>query len=596
MDSPSTSTSTPDSGSPRHGSGSNVTPSSRTRESASSTPSFIPDPDAVKTPPTEDSGTAQTKDSRPQPDTKQRRQFTKSLVATVASTVIPGSGLIGTRPKAAKVIGWLMVASAVVIGGSIAALAALDIHMLANVVVKPSQLRMLAGAMMILGLGWVSAIVGTHLLRRPAGLTRGQRGLGAGLVGVLCLAVSAPLAVASQYSLDHAALLESVFSSDSAKSQTRTSLEGSSLADIWANKPRLNILLLGGDSTAERLANIKDRGLLTDTIMVASIDTKTGEISLVQVPRNMEHTPFPDGSALRKKFPQGWYTSDRRQSEEYMVNTIWNNVGRDHADLLGGPSDYPGADALKLAVGEATGLKLDYFVMLNIDGLQALIDAMGGVTVNINQKLPIAGSSSHPEQTTGYLEQGPNQHLDGYNAMWYARSRWSTDDFDRMSRQSCLVNAIIKQSDPSTILTRYEAIAKASKNMVETDIPQSALPAVLDLALRVKTGGLRRLMFQNGVDGFVSANPDFNQMRQQVQSFLNPDTATTLATAAPSPISTPTPTKASPTRTTAPTRTPAPATQGPTATPSPAEPAQVADACAYNPVEPKVKLPAIRKR
>ncbi|WP_205588810.1 LCP family glycopolymer transferase, partial [Pseudomonas aeruginosa] len=75
-----------------------------------------------------------------------------------------------------------------------------------------------------------------------------------------------------------------------------------------------------------------------------------------------------------------------------MANEIWSTVKARYVDRMGA-TDYPGADALKLATGEALGLKIDYFVMLDIDGLQKLIDALGGVSVNINERLPIAGNT-----------------------------------------------------------------------------------------------------------------------------------------------------------------------------------------------------------
>ena len=63
------------------------------------------------------------------------------------------------------------------------------------------------------------------------------------------------------------------------------------------------------------------------------------------------------------------------------------------------------------------------------------------------------------------------------------------------------------------MLTRYEAIAQASSQMVETDIPKSALPAMVDLALRVKGGNMKRVLFQHGINGYNTTNPNFAMMR-----------------------------------------------------------------------------------
>ena len=89
-----------------------------------------------------------------------------------------------------------------------------------------------------------------------------------------------------------------------------------------------------------------------------------------------------------------------------------------------------------------------------------------------------------------------------------------------MDRQRCVINAMIKQANPTNVLTRYEDIANASKSIVYTDIPQEVLPALVDLSLRVKKGNVRSIVFKNGVSGFLSTNPDFSQMRSRVKKAI----------------------------------------------------------------------------
>ena len=140
------------------------------------------------------------------------------------------------------------------------------------------------------------------------------------------------------------------------------------------------------------------------------INTSNGDTSIFQIPRNTAKMPFPANSPLHKDFPNGFVGKDGDgDNPDYMANEIWSTVKAHYVDRMGA-TDYPGADALKLATGEALGLKIDYFVMLDIDGLQKLIDALGGVSVNINERLPIAGNTEG-KRPDGYLEIGPNQHL-----------------------------------------------------------------------------------------------------------------------------------------------------------------------------------------
>ncbi len=393
---------------------------------------------------------------------------------------------------------------------------------LAAVAVEPTWLTALSVGAVVLGVLWVVTIVGTHLLTRPRMLSGAQRVVGSLTVAGLSFLVSAPLAVASTYALDQRDLITSVFkSSKDSRSQTRPTDVNTTASNPWANKPRVNILLLGGDSSAQRDAIDPTEGIRTDTMMLASIDTRTGNTVIIQIPRNMYDMPFPKGSALAAAYPNGFTNGDPNgTSGEFMANAVWKNVPANHPDLFKN-TDYPGADALKMGITATTGLSVDYFLLVNIDGIQALINAMGGVTVNINERIPMGGNSEN-HNPFGWLEPGPDQHLNGMKAMWYARSRWADPnaDFGRMARQSCLVDAVIHQANPQTMLTRYESIATASKKMVITDIPQELLPAMADLALSVKGGTVSRLLFQNGVNGFISAHPDYALVRQQVASAI----------------------------------------------------------------------------
>ena len=450
-------------------------------------------------------------------------------------------------------------------------------------VLRPGLLRGALVVLIIIAVGWACLIALTHLITRPKGLTTTKRAIGAGLVIALTFIVSAPLAVGARYTLSQLQLLGSI-TGDDVTAGSRPNID-TNAENPWKDTPRLNILLLGADSTDTR---IKDAGgsytPRTDTIMVASIDTTSGDTTLIQIPRNLKYTPFPEGSKLAQLFPRGFRGAG--DEAEWYVNALWEKtVAGDHPDMveaLGTPTPtYPGAEVLKQGIEGITGLHMHYFVLLNINGLEQLINAMGGVRVNINQKLPIGGNETTGEKPSAWLQPGPDQLLDGYHAMWYARGRYHVKgaDFDRMARQSCLVNAVIKQADPLTMLTRYEGIAQASSDMVMTDIPQEVLALVAQLAVKVKDASVSRLAFVDGQNGFVSANPDFTLTRTRVHDAITPPTHTSEPTTN-TPTETPNTTKPSPT----PTKQTSPEQPQPSDAPaSTAE--QVTNACAYNPQE-----------
>ena len=510
--------------------------------------------------------------------------FRTCLGWTVLGAIVPGLTLSRSRTPRRRVAG-LTVTGFLLIALTIAVFFILtNPTVAATVVVRPKLLTALTWGLPILAIVLVALLTFSHLDLRPRGITQGQRWLSTVLVTALCTTIATPLAVAGRYAYDGAHMLGRIFTDQ--RSGTRPSIDyNQDVKAIWASKPRVNVLLVGADDTKARNYSA-DNSMNTDTIMVASINTSNGDTSIFQIPRNTAKMPFPADSPLHQDFPDGFVGKDGDGSNpDYMANEIWSTVSAHHVDRMG-ETDYPGADALKLATGEALGLKIDYFVMLDIDGLQKLIDALGGVTVNVNERLPIAGNTEG-KKPDGYLKVGPDQHLDGYHAMWYARSRSESTDYDRMGRQSCLMKAVLDQASPQTVLTRFESIADASGQMVVSDIPQGMLPAFVDLAINIRDANINRDIFTNGKHGFVSANPDYDLVRKQVDAAIhgvsesrNKNKPVTGASAAkPSKTATPTPARSEPKK------------SSHSATPSSASTNRdvsqsVTDACAYNPQEP----------
>jgi polyisoprenyl-teichoic acid--peptidoglycan teichoic acid transferase len=444
------------------------------------------------------------------------RTFRRAVTLTVAGTAIPGLGLIaGRRRIIGSIILGLFAAGLLALG----VYAAFDREGLLARAVDPTTLRRAAVALVVFGLVWVAVIIASHLSLRDHP-TRDQRVVGGILVGLLSFVVAAPMAVAAHYSYVTASSVAAVFQSEKdTKSATRPTLDGAQTAgeldpqNPWAGKPRLNILLLGGDAGPGRV------GTRTDTVILASIYTKTGDTTLFSLPRNAARMPFPSSSPLHEYYPYG-FTNGNGNDAEHFLNAMYRNLPASVPKDVLGPTDNLGADALKLSVGEALGLPVDYYVLINLEGFSQMIDALGGIRLNINNYIPIGGNSDLGIPPEDFLEPGPDQKLKGFDALWYARGRYGFSDFDRMDRQRCVINAIIKQANPTNMLARYEDIVKAGKQLVRTDMPQEVLPLMVDLSLRVKDGNVRSIVFRHGEAGFYSSNPDFSRMRKRVKAAL----------------------------------------------------------------------------
>ena len=272
-------------------------------------------------------------------------------------------------------------------------------------------------------------------------------------------------------------------------------------------------------------------------MILASINTKTGDTTLFSLPRNTARMPFPEDSPLNQYYPYGFTNGDGNNAE-YFLNAMYMNVPNTVPEDVLGETDNLGADALKLSVGEALGLKIDYYLLINLQGFGKLINALGGIKVNVNTYVAIGGNKDRGILPDDQITPGPNKHLDGAKALWFARGRYGSDDYQRMDRQRCVINAIIRQANPGNVLARYEDIAKASKELVYTDMPQEVLPLMVDLSLRVKDGNVRSIVFRPGSGNFVSSDPDFEEMQRRVKVAIGETKKIKSKTTSPKPTPT----------------------------------------------------------
>jgi LCP family protein required for cell wall assembly len=270
---------------------------------------------------------------------------------------------------------------------------------------------------------------------------------------------------------------------------------------------RYNILLLGADSGRDRF------GIRPDSISVISINAATGAAVNIGIPRNLQHVGFVSGSPLLKVYPNGWNCG-----EVCLINAIYKDTTDNHADLYPLAEKHgstPGVEATREAVEYVTGLKIQSYVMVDMAAFAGLVDALGGVDINVKERLPIGGQKLDLSDVSGWIEIG-QQHMNGYNAMWYARSRHSTTDYDRMRRQREVENAILNQFDPANVLTRFQGIAAAGRKMVKTDIPSGMLASYVELATKLKSKKMVSLELVPPTIDVI--HPNFDSIHKMVQA------------------------------------------------------------------------------
>lgn len=220
---------------------------------------------------------------------------------------------------------------------------------------------------------------------------------------------------------------------------------GAALTEKEPEQP-FNLLLLGSD------ARLEEEAARADTIIVARVDPAEHKIWMISIPRDTRVEIPGDG-----------------------VNKI------NAATAIGGPS-------LMIDTVEGyLGLPIHHYMEVNFSGFQGIVDAMGGIYIDVDVEIDDPKAASHsPGRRASYIAPG-YQLLDGEHALTYVRSRDFPDsDFTRMRHQQNFFKALAEQSASWGNLLKLPKIASELSKHVVTDMGVSQ---VLDLAQSFKGMG-----------------------------------------------------------------------------------------------------------
>ncbi|GAA1729566.1 LCP family protein [Nonomuraea bangladeshensis] len=415
-----------------------------------------------------------------------------SIALTLASAMLWGVAHLAAERRRA---GFALMAAHVLTLAAILVLFTGFSTRLLSLAVQPRWLTWLTTGLVVLALAWTLVIVWSFVLVRPPRGDLVGRVLSTSLTIALCALVLGPAVYATRLAHVSRDVMDSLFpaaGSSPVMSQ-----------DPWNGAQRVNFLLLGADAAPGR------PGVRTDSVTVASVDTRTGATTLLGLPRNLQRVPLPKGPA-RDRFPYGFSGTDPETPG--LLNEIFQ-YAEDHPEMVPGVGrGRRGPALMKETVGGILGLQVPYYAMVDMAGFAEIIDAMGGVEVTVKE--PIV----YGRYREGLLPAG-TRRLTGQQALWFGRSRTDSDDYVRMGRQKCLLNAVAKQADPLTVLNSFERLAAATKRAISTDLPQDLLPAVIELSQKVKDHKIHSLSF---VPPLISTvYPDWSLIRHKVSEALD---------------------------------------------------------------------------
>ncbi len=247
--------------------------------------------------------------------------------------------------------------------------------------------------------------------------------------------------------------------------------EGQSIGD------RLNVLLLGVGGEGH------DGPELTDTIILASIDTKDKRLAMLSIPRDLA---YPMGNSQFRKI---------------------NGLNAINEKLE------PGAGARRTAdqIGDLLNVKIDHVVRIDFNGFSEFIDALGGVDVDVERGFT---DNSYPAEDDKYQTvtfQKGLQHMDGDTALKYARSRHGNNgegsDFARSRRQQLLIQAVREKmvslgtlANPKKISDLYSTLS----NHIQTDVSTWGMVSLMPLATQIDREHMTIRTLTDAQDGELS--------------------------------------------------------------------------------------------
>lgn len=228
------------------------------------------------------------------------------------------------------------------------------------------------------------------------------------------------------------------------------------------------ILLLGGDAGPGR------SGLRTDSMILVSIHRPSGRAALISVPRNLEHLLFPPGTPLARKYPHGF---------DDIANAVYPRVSANASlrDAYRIDELSPGAVAIAQGIGYSLDVTIDDYVLIDMQGFLEIIDALGGVMVNVPKAVPAPGNPPGARHPVPAVIPAGLQFMDGTTALSYVRSRHADTDYRRAERQRAVLAALARQVSLSEALAGYSTVTSVLGDRLRTSLTTDEFTNLLGL-------------------------------------------------------------------------------------------------------------------
>ena len=243
---------------------------------------------------------------------------------------------------------------------------------------------------------------------------------------------------------------------------------------------RTNILILGMGGTKH------PGGLLSDTMIVLSINWETKKIAMLSIPRDL-YVPIPDYGSAK-------------------INNAYSH-GEQNPKTTGG-----GGELASKTVSNVFGIPIHYFVRLDFEGFKKMVDTVGGVDINVEKDLydPLYPAANMIDYDPFRIKAGL-QHMNGDIALKYARSRETTSDFDRSRRQQQVIAALKEKVLTLNILANPKKVSdlmNAVGDHVRTNLSIEEIKSLWDSIKTIDTTNVINKVLDTSANGPLTSTQD----------------------------------------------------------------------------------------
>ena len=249
---------------------------------------------------------------------------------------------------------------------------------------------------------------------------------------------------------------------------------------LLVTKDKATVMIMGVDKRNDDVGR-------SDTLMVATLDPDKNQAALLSIPRDTRVKIKGHGY---DKINAAYAYGDRKLSQQTVEGLL--------------------------------GIKIDHYIVIDIHGFTKIIDALGGVDIDVEKRMYY----EDPWDDDGglYIDLQPGmQHMDGKTAVTYVRYRDEEGDIGRIRRQQKFMKAVMDKLVSPAIIPRLPSMVSAMYDAVETDMSISELLSFMGTLQEAKDNGLKSEMLPGKpvyIDDISYWIPDISKTRQILASTL----------------------------------------------------------------------------